>query len=80
MAGSKAYNLVAKSVPTRQRTSFYKQIIADFEAMKEKSVLVEVPNKKPVTLVQGLRKVLETEGKTDIRVVQRGLETYLIRE
>lgn len=80
MTRSRGYSLVPKEVPTRQRTSFYKQIITDFEAMADKSVLVDVTDKKPVTLVQGLRKVIETEGKTSIRVVQRGSETYLTRE
>lgn len=80
MTRSRGYSLVPKEVPTRQRTSFYKQIITDFEAMTDKSVLVDVTDKKPVTLVQGLRKVIETEGKTSIRVVQRGNETYLTRE
>ncbi len=80
MTRSRGYSLVPKEVPTRQRTSFYKQIITDFEAMADKSVLVDVTDKKPVTLVQGLRKVIETEGKTSIRVVQRGNETYLTRE
>ncbi len=63
MTRSRGYSLVPKEVPTRQRTSFYKQIITDFEAMADKSVLVDVTDKKPVTLVQGLRKVIETEGR-----------------
>lgn len=80
MARSKGYTLVPKPVPSRQRTSFYKQIIADFVATGERSALVEGTDRKPVTLVQGLRKVLEAEGNTDIRVVQRGQETYLTRD
>ncbi len=77
---SKGYSLVPKSVPSRQRTSFYKQIVADFLASGEESVLVEGTDRKPVTLVQGLRKVLEAEDSSEVRVIQRGQETYLTRE
>jgi len=80
MPRNRGYMLIPKQVPTRQRTSFYKQIISEFEASDESSVLVDGTDRKPVTLVQGLRKVLETEGMTSIRVVQRGLETYLVKE
>lgn len=81
MARNKAYTLVPKPVPTRQRSSFYKEIIADFEATKEKSVLVQGTDRKPTTLLQGLRKVLVAEGKQSrIRAVQRGDEVYLVRE
>ncbi|MCZ7664321.1 MAG: hypothetical protein M5U22_15945 [Thermoleophilia bacterium] len=80
MGRSKGYSLVPKSVPSRQRTSFYKQIVADFLASGEESVLVEGTDRKPVTLVQGLRKVLEAEDSSEVRVIQRGQETYLTRE
>ncbi|NLT35932.1 MAG: hypothetical protein GXX83_08540 [Gaiellales bacterium] len=52
----------------------------DFIESGEKSALVEGTDRKPVTLVQGLRKVLESEESNGIRVVQRGMETYLVRE
>ncbi len=80
MPRSKGYSLVPKQVPSRQRTSFYKQIVMDFIESGEKSALVEGTDRKPVTLVQGLRKVLESEESNGIRVVQRGMETYLVRE
>lgn len=80
MSRNKGYSLVPKQVPSRQRTSFYKQIVTDFVESGEKSALVEGTDRKPVTLVQGLRKVLESEESKGIRVVQRGLETYLVKE
>jgi len=64
----------------RQRNSFYQKIIQDFTSSKEKSVLVDGTGKKPVTLVQGLRKAIEAEGLADIGVVQRAQETYLVKE
>jgi hypothetical protein len=79
MAPPKGYALVPKPVPSRQRTSFYKQIIEDFAESKEKSALVDGTGRKPVTLVQGLRKVLEGEEITGVKVVQRGNETFLVR-
>lgn len=80
MVRTKGYALIPKPVPSRQRTSFYKQIIADFIASGEKSALVDATERKPVTLIQGLRKVLESEGTEGVRVVQRSLETYLTKE
>jgi uncharacterized protein YaaR (DUF327 family) len=80
MPKNKGYTLIPKPVPTRQRASFYKQIIDEFIAGVEKSVLVEDTERKPVTLVQGLRKALEAENTEGIRVVQRGGDTYLTRD
>jgi hypothetical protein len=77
---NKGYSLVPKQVPSRQRTSFYKQIITDFIVSGEKSALVDATDRKPVTLIQGLRKVLESEGTPGVKVVQRGQETYLTKE
>jgi len=47
--------------------------------MEEESVLVSETGKKPMTLQQGLRKALETEGIDDVRVVERGGEAYLVK-
>jgi|GEM_PF-1016936 len=80
MARERGYKLVPKSVPSRQRSSFYQQIIDDFRESNDPSVLVEGTDKKPVTLVQGLRKAIEAEGLTNVGVVQRSNETYLVRE
>lgn len=79
-AQKKPYQLIPKPVPTRQRASIYREIISDFLSTKENSVLVHAPDRKPATLLQGLRKVLVTEGMADeVRAVQRGEEVYLVR-
>ncbi|HEY5529136.1 MAG TPA: hypothetical protein VIL51_06765 [Thermoleophilia bacterium] len=77
---SKGYMLVPRLVPTRQRSSFYKEIVTDFMASREKSVAVEGTDRKAVTLVQGLRKVLEADGIATIRVMQRDGAVYLTKE
>jgi hypothetical protein len=79
MARQNGYTLVSKTIPSRRRTGFYELIIADFKASKDKSVLVDGTERKPATLVQGLRKVLKAEGATNVKVVQRGDETYLVK-
>ena len=77
---SKGYTLVPRLVPTRQRSSFYKEIVTDFMASREKSVAVEGTDRKAVTLVQGLRKVLEADGIATVRVMQRDGAVYLTKE
>lgn len=79
MARQNGYTLVSKTIPSRRRTGFYEFIIADFKASKDKSALVDGTERKPATLVQGLRKVLKAEGPTNVKVVQRGDETYLVK-
>ncbi len=77
---AKGYALVPKPVPSRQRSSFYQQIVDEFVQSGEGSVLVDATEKKAVTLVQGLRKAIEAEGLKGVGVVQRGTETYLVKE
>jgi len=79
MAKGKGFELIPRSVPARRRSSFYKEIVNEFLASKEKSAVVSGTDRKPVTLVQGLRKVLETEGVEKVQVVQRGNDIYLTR-
>ena len=79
MAKAKGYTLVARQVPARQRSSFYKEIVTDFLAGRDKSVMIEGTDRKSVTLVQGLRKVLETDNLADVKVIQRGGAVYLTR-
>ncbi len=78
-ASGKGYKLVPSEVPRRQRTSYYTEIIDDFQRSGQQSAAVEETGKKAVTLVQGLRKALQAEGLTDISVVQRGDKTFLVR-
>ncbi|MBU2601995.1 MAG: hypothetical protein KKA32_07495 [Actinobacteria bacterium] len=80
MARSKGFDLVPKQVPTRQRVSFYKEIVEEFLKSGEQSVTIEGTDRKPLTLVQGLRKSLEAEGRSDVRVVQRAGDTYLVKD
>jgi hypothetical protein len=79
MAKTTAYKLVPRAVPTRERESFYKQIVNDFLASKEQSVAVEETDRKAVTLVQGLRKALQSEGRKNVRVLQRNNVVYLAK-
>jgi hypothetical protein len=79
MAKAKGYTLVPRQVPARQRSSFYKEIVTDFLAGRDKSVMIEGTDRKSVTLVQGLRKVLETDNLGDVKVVQRGGAVYLTK-
>jgi hypothetical protein len=79
MAHSKGYQLVPKAVPQRIRTNFYQEIVQEFVSSGEKSVLVDGTERKPTTLVQGLRKAIEATENRDIKVVQRMGETYLTK-
>jgi hypothetical protein len=79
MAKGKGYELVPRHVPLRQRSSFYRQIVHDFLSSGEKSVTVAGTNRKAATLVQGLRKVIQSEDITGVRVLQRSQEVYLAK-
>lgn len=80
MAKGKGFELIPRAVPMRQRSSFYKEIVNEFLAAKDKSAVVSGTDRKPVTLVQGLRKVLEAENVTTVRVVQRGEDIFLVKD
>jgi hypothetical protein len=80
MAKGKGFELIPQAVPMRQRSSFYKEIVNEFLASHEKSAAVAGTDRKPVTLVQGLRKVLESENIKNVRVVQRGNEIFLVKD
>jgi hypothetical protein len=79
MAKDKGFQLIPRRVPVRQRSSFYKEIVDEFLASKEASVEIAGTDRKPATLVQGLRKVLQSDGIKEIKVVQRLQEVYLIK-
>src|SRR5680860_81718 len=74
-----SYRLTSSEVPKTRRSGFYAAIIREFQEMEEESVLVSDTGKKPMTLQQGLRKALKTQGIDDVRMVQRGEETYLVK-
>ncbi len=79
MAKSKGFELVPRQIPVRNRASFYKEIVAEFLQSGERSVAVTGTDRKVPTLVQGLRKVIQTEGTKGVRIVQRSQEVYLIK-
>ena len=80
MAKGKGFELVPRHVPLRQRSSFYKEIVTEFLKGGEKSVSVQGTDRKAATLVQGLRKVIQSEGVKGVKVVQRSQEVYLAKE
>lgn len=79
MVRGKGFELVPQPVPLRQRSSFYKDIVTAFLKSGEKSVLISGTDRKPATLVQGLRKVLQTEDTKGVKVIQRSQEVYLTK-
>ncbi len=80
MAKAKGYELIPRPVPTRRRASIYKEIIAEFIASGHDSAQVVCPDRKPVTLLQGLRKAVVAEDLPELKVVQRGSDIYLVKE
>jgi hypothetical protein len=79
MVKGKGFELVPKHVPLRQRSSFYKEIITEFLNSGEKSVTVAGTDRKAATLVQGLRKVIQSEGVKGVKVLQRAQDVYLAK-
>jgi len=80
MAKGKAFKLIPQPLPTRMRSSLYREIVTEFIQSGMQSALVADTERKPATLVQGLRKVLKAQGHTDIKVVQRHSDVYLVKE
>ena len=80
MAKGKGFELVPQPVPTRQRSGFYREIITEFMDSGEKSVAIVGTDRKPVTLVQGLRKVIDVENIAGVKVVQRAQGVFLARD
>ena len=80
MPREKGFELIPQAVPVRQRSSFYKLIVTEFLDSGVSSVLISGTDRKAVTLVQGLRKVIEAEGIKGVKVVQRSQEVFLAKE
>jgi len=53
-------------------------IVADFIAQSAESTQVTIEGMKPATLRAGLRRALK--GNEEVKMAQRGEETYLVRE
>jgi hypothetical protein len=79
MIKGKGFELIPRPLPMRQRSSFYKEILADFLKSGEKCVAIANTGRKSATLVQGLRKVIQSEGTKGVRVVQRSQEVFLAK-
>jgi hypothetical protein len=72
------YKLVPEAIPPISKSTLYEQILGDFLGGKVASVRVDVPSKKPSTVLQGLLKVKRTDRKfASIGVVRRGETIYL---
>jgi hypothetical protein len=79
MTKGKDFELVPKPVPARRRAGFYTEIVAEFLKSGERSVLVAGTDRKPGTLMQGLRKALAAEGVKGVKVLQRSQEIFLAK-
>lgn len=64
--------------PLRRGKGVYADIIADFVAQGADTMQVSIEGMKPATLRAGLRRALK--GNEDVKMAQRGEETYLRRE
>lgn len=75
---AKGYKFTPADIPPLKHSrATYERIIADFVAQGGKSIQVAVEGMKPATLRAGLRRALE--GNEDVKIAQRGEETYLVR-
>lgn len=63
--------------PLRRGKGIYADIVADFIAQGTEVMQVTVEGVKPATLQAGLRRALK--GKEDVKLAQRGEETFLVR-
>ena len=73
------YKLTARDMPGRRTHSIYADILREFVENGEASMLVQVEDKKPQTVRAGLRTAIKQEGSVEVRLVQRGEDTYLVR-
>ena len=67
----------AELPPLRRGKGVYNEIIGDFIAQGAESMKVTIEGMKPATLRAGLRRALK--GNEDLKMAQRGEETYLVR-
>lgn len=81
MVRGKGFELIPQPVPPRRASSssFYRQILDEFLQSNVESALVSGTERKPATLVQGLRKALQADDVTGVSIVQRSNDVYLVR-
>ena len=77
---AKPYKFTPSDIPARQTSSLYADIISDFLAQGAESMEVQLEAVKPETLRSGLRTALKNRGAQDVKLVQRGAGTYLVRQ
>jgi hypothetical protein len=75
---AKSYKLTASEVPERRTQSLYADIVADFLAQGAESMQITIEGMKPATLRAGLLRALK--GNEQVKMAQRGEETYLARQ
>ena len=74
---AKNYKLTESQIPERRSQSVYSDIITDFITKGVESMQIAVEQMKPATLRAGLRRALKGNG--EVKLAQRGVETYLVR-
>jgi hypothetical protein len=76
---AKPYNLSEREIPSRQANILYADVVADFVAQGAESMQVTIEGVKPATLRPGLRAALKNREGQDVKLVQRGEATYLVK-
>lgn len=78
---SRDFKLIPAEIPSRRArgASVYGGILEAFSKSAEKSVRVDVPDRKPATVALGLRQALKKSGLR-VAVIQRGAEIYLKKD
>lgn len=77
---AKPYKLTESRVPERRSQSIYADVLADFQAQGTESMQVTIEGMKPAALRAGLRRALKGKENEDVKLAQRGEETYLVRQ
>jgi len=75
----KPYKFTPAELPPLHRgKGVYEEIVSDFITQGAESMQVSIEGMKPATLRAGLRRALK--GNEDVKMAQRGEETYLVRQ
>jgi len=78
---AKTYKFTPAEVPPRcHGKGIYDEIVADFIAQSTETVQVTIEGMKESTLRAGLRTAIKGRGEQDVKVMQRGETTYLVRQ
>jgi hypothetical protein len=75
------FKLIPAEIPQKSHrgTDSYRAILEAFMDSGEKSVRVELPGRKPTTVLLGLRKALK-DGGEDVAAIQRGDAVFLLKQ